>query len=139
MNRMLLGGLCLATGAIILTILIIVGETVIPTAFMDGVYSKLVMDSQAEVDEWISEDDGWRNNNSITFVFFNLTNAKAMQTTTPAPKPAFEAVAIECIESFQKFDGTSTARSGLCAILDTRVPKLTTLSTIPHPGRWERV
>jgi hypothetical protein len=43
----------------------------------------------------------------------DLTNAKEMQTSTPAPKPAFETVSVECIESYQRFNGTSKARSVL--------------------------
>ena len=40
----------------------------------------------------------------------DLTNAKELQTVTPAPKPAFEVVSVEAIESEQRFDGTSKAR-----------------------------
>ena len=78
MNSRLFGGLCCFAAAVVLPIILItLGEVTIPTAFRDGVHQQLVMDSQAEVDEWIREDDGWVTNNSVTFVFYS----------TPLPVP----------------------------------------------------
>ena len=149
MNSRLFGSLCCFAAAVVLPIILItLGEVTVPTAFRDGVHRALVMDSQAEVDEWIREDDGWVTNSSINFVFYStplpvpgpshlrllytcmrlaadLTNAKEMQTSTPAPKPAFEAISVECIQSYQRFDGTSKA----CSSLRTQARPT-------HPSAW---
>lgn len=79
-NVRLFGGLCCFVAAWVLpAILVPLGAVWIPTAIRDRVHRALVMDSQAEVDEWIREDDGWGRNNSITYVFYS--------TTLPAPRP----------------------------------------------------
>ena len=78
MNVRLFGGLCCFVAAWVLpAILVPLGAVTIPTALRDRVHRALVMDSQAEVDEWIRKDDGWKTNNSITFVFYS----------TPLPAP----------------------------------------------------
>ena len=80
MNVRLFGGLCCFVAAWVLpAILVPLGAVTIPTALRDRVHRALVMDSQAEVDEWIRKDDGWKTNNSITFVFYS--------TPLPAPRP----------------------------------------------------
>ena len=82
MNLRLFGGLCCFAAAVVLpVILITLGEVALPTAFRDSVHRALVMDSQAEVYEWIrGEDDGWTTNNSVTFVFYS--------TPLPIPGPS---------------------------------------------------
>lgn len=49
------------------------------------------------------------DNVSITFTVYNLTNARELQTVTPAPKPHFEAIEIPMTEMTMAFDGYPTA------------------------------
>ena len=92
MNSRLFGGLCCFAAAIVLPIILItLGEVTIPTAFRDGVHQQLVMDSQAEVDEWIREDDGWVTNSSINFVFYS--------TPLPAPERALALATPICMHA----------------------------------------
>jgi hypothetical protein len=101
--------LCLLlTGTILSIVLIVLGEAIVPDMLIKGLHDKLTKDTQSKLDEW-TDDPTWGTNTSMSFTVYNLTNAREMQTVTPAPKPHFEAIEVPFTKMVMTFDASSTS------------------------------
>ena len=91
----------LCCGITIPIVLLPIGEILIPTLVQTAVFDGLSNDKQSTVDEWDQdyEADAWVVGTQATIVVFNLTNAYDLLSTNPAPKPHFEAVEVQMLES----------------------------------------
>jgi len=94
-------------GASSLLVLIIIGEVFVPQMITSGLHELLVKDTPSEIADWCEPNKA--ANVSITLKVFNLTNAHALQTVTPAPKPHFEAIDVEFTQMGTSFN---------CSLLD---------------------
>jgi len=94
---------CCAAAAVLPCVLLIIGEVVVPSKLTAKLHDALVDDKLADVEEWCGPDK-WSQNVSIVLTVFNLTNAKELQTVTPAPKPHFEAIEVEFTQMGRSFN-----------------------------------
>jgi len=98
------GAFCCTVAVVLPSALVIVGEMLLPQMLTSKLQDKLVDDTVEEIAEWC---DNWAQNVSITLTVFNLTNAKELQTVTPAPKPHFEAVEVNFTQMGKSFNCSS--------------------------------
>merc|ERR1719343_538463 len=99
------GAACCASAVILPCVLFMIGEVAVPHMLTVKLHDKLVYDSAEEVAGWC--DPNWAQNVSITLTVFNLTNAKELQTSSPAPKPHFEAIEVDFTQMGKSFNCSS--------------------------------
>jgi len=100
------GTACCISAVLLPLALIIIGEVFIPEVITSKLHDKIVHDTPEEIAEWCG-DGKWAPNVTITLTVFNLTNGKALQSVTPAPKPHFEAIEVEFTQMGKSFGCSS--------------------------------
>ena len=98
-------GFCIGTGLFFLIVLVCIGEVAVPRVLRASIHDALVQDTQSKMDTWLDPEKEWTDNISAPLYFMNLTNGKALLTTTPAPKPHFELINVTFVERSKFFDG----------------------------------
>ena len=131
---------CAAATIFLSTLLIVVGEVVLPNLVLSGVHSSLKQDTQASINEWLEDydDPKWKDGDATDMTFFNLTNAYELQTVTPAPKPHFDAITIPMIQKTLEFDGAplnaQSSKRACCSLASAcQTRRAHVASTCAHP------
>jgi hypothetical protein len=98
-------GCALVFWAVLMAVLIIIGEVVMPNIVKNLVHQGLKIESAGDMSDYLKDEGDRIATASSTITVFNLTNAYAMQTQSPAPKPHFVPIEVAFTERQEKFDG----------------------------------